>query len=265
MEELTLKKLREIQLSILKEVAAFCDNHGINYFLCGGTLLGAIRHKGYIPWDDDIDIMLPRPDYEKLLIHFKSEDLVLHSSKRDDNFINPFVKISDKRTILIENISNGNNIGVNIDVFPIDGFPEGQDEMKNHIRKIGRLRKILSLQSLKYRSERSFFKNITVIFTKPFVLLLSPKKISERIEQEAIKYSFDHSKKAGIAVWGYGDKEVCPKKAFVDNIVVSFEGINFKAPLNYDLYLSTVYGNYMELPPENKRISHHDFKAYLKL
>lgn len=130
-KEITMEELRAIQLDILDKIHAFCTEHGIRYSLGGGTLLGAVRHKGYIPWDDDIDIMLPRPDYERFLKEFdgKYAELNLQHYGNDNTCCIPFAKVYDNRTVLIEKLQKS---GIYIDVFPIDGLPE-ESKIKDYL------------------------------------------------------------------------------------------------------------------------------------
>lgn len=264
MTELNLDEIKSIQLEILNEVASFCDNNNIVYYLCGGTLLGAIRHKGYIPWDDDIDLMMPRPDYSKLLATFKSNNLRLYTFHNTKEYDKPFAKIADNKTLVVENSNLSLKVGVNIDILPIDGFPESKAEILNQIANIKRYRTPHTLKKIKFRKGRNIFKNIFLIVSKPIVKMIPTRFLLKKIEDSAMKYKFDDCANAGIAVWGYGIKEVCPKDTFVGSCEVQFENSFYKAPQKYDRYLTMVYGNYMQLPPEAKRVSHHDFKAYWK-
>ncbi|MDY6309086.1 MAG: LicD family protein, partial [Oribacterium sp.] len=125
MKLITADVIRPIQLQIMDELDAFCRAHEIPYTLLGGTLIGAIRHKGYIPWDDDIDICLFRPDYDRLLREFQSESghVELWTPDRTPNYLHPYCKAVDTRTVLIE-ADKKHAIGVNVDVFPLDDMPE---------------------------------------------------------------------------------------------------------------------------------------------
>lgn len=262
MEKLDLKGLKLIQLNILKQVADFCDKNGIVYFLCGGTLLGAIRHGGYIPWDDDIDIMLPRPDYEKLVANFQSPNLKLYHSDSTRNYYYPFAKISDDRTLLRETYSKQKiDIGVNIDLFPIDGFPEKKKETLNHLKHIGRYRSWLNWKIFTLSERLKWYKKL-IFSVIPF--FIPGKYLITKINSSAKKHEFLKSSKAGITVWGYGKREICPQIIFTKDTVVKFEGYAFKAPLNYHTYLEKVFGDYMKLPQKEKRVSHHKFRAWVR-
>ena len=127
MKEIEIEELKRIQIGILKHLDAFCKENNLTYFMCGGTLLGAVRHKGFIPWDDDIDIMMKREDYDKLIALYPKNDnsnFKLFSYELDKSFPYPFAKMDDCRTIFEEEINDSYKIGVNIDIFPIDYITE---------------------------------------------------------------------------------------------------------------------------------------------
>lgn len=265
MTELTLPEIRSIQQSILDSVVKFCNHHQLTYFLSSGTLLGAIRHKGYIPWDDDIDIMLPREDYEKLIRLFpKNGPLKLYSYTTVKNFNFPFVKIADTSTLLEENFRNKFEIGINIDVFPMDGFPNEKEIELKHIRRIKFFRDLLFLKGVAPREGRPFIKNVIAVSAKPLLFVISGKALVRKITRLATQYDYYTSNNVGMSTWGYGKKEVCSRQIFDESIKVEFEKQWYHAPKGYEVYLTNLYGNYMELPPLEKRKTHHLFKAFRK-
>ena len=144
MKTVSDSELKTIELEILREVAAFCDAHGVRYYLACGTALGAVRHDGFIPWDDDIDLALPRPDYERFLSLFRSEKHTVLDSRFDDRYPYAFAKVSDNATCLVENIEQPFPMGVYIDLFPIDGLPANEAERKRHLKRIAWDLRILS-------------------------------------------------------------------------------------------------------------------------
>lgn len=267
MRELELEEIRNIQLDILKRVAGFCDEHCLKYFLYYGTLLGAVRHKGYIPWDDDIDIAMPRPDYEKLILNFSRfhEDYEIFDNSVQDNYALPFSKISCKKTKIIElSDMNFNNLGVNIDVFPLDGLPNSQKIQKSFLRRIKILRTIHTIKSVKYNNQRLFYKNVILFIGKIIFYFYKSKKITTSIMNEALSYDFDKCSEVGCVVWGYGSREIMKKCYFDKSVKLEFEGELYNTPFEYDKVLQRIYGDYMELPPIDKRKSHHDLTVYLK-
>lgn len=261
--EITMAELREIQLNILDKVHAFCIERGIRYSLGGGTLLGAVRHKGYIPWDDDIDIMMPRPDYERFLKEFegKFRNLRLQHLRNDDTYILPFAKVCDDRTVFIENEIC--KWGVYIDVFPIDGLPS-ESRLEGYCQKMRKIRIAISWRSKKYKEveKQKLLWLIKYILGK----IIYPKRDHsiDRLELLHNLYPFDDSVNAGAIVGRYVQKEMMNADVFKHYVELSFENRKYMAIADYDAYLTKHYGNYMQLPPIEKRVLPHDAKAWWK-
>ena len=133
MKKIDIVEAKKMMLDILKTVAKFCDENNLRYFIFYGTYLGALRHKGYIPWDDDIDIAMPRPDYEKFMEIFHAENLAVWTWRKDNKYLLPFAKVYDTRTEVHENADFGETFGVNIDIFPLDGLPKKQSQIKRRV------------------------------------------------------------------------------------------------------------------------------------
>ncbi len=271
MKEISSDELKEIQLQILKSVTDFCVENNIRYFLCGGTLLGAVRHQGYIPWDDDIDLMMPRPDYERLkkIFSINGFSLIDYNTK-GQNYNLPFVKIQKDGTVLKEQAATDLEMGINIDIFPIDGFPATDKELKRHLKILNKLIKRIIYKNLNYSKQshpvwwKSIISNTLYQIKKFFSKFYSNRKISKRINKIASKFSFETEDRSGIAVWGYGIKEVCPTAVFKEATEVIFEDRKYKSPKDFKTYLTHVYGDYMNLPPEKERVPQHNIKAFLK-
>lgn len=263
MTELTIDEIRKKQLEILDDLSVFCERNGIICFLGGGTLLGAIRHKGYIPWDDDIDMMMLRKDYQKFIdLYSRSESKYKLLSYDNTLYYNlPFIKMSDNSTTLKENGLNKVDIGVNIDIFPIDSIP--QKKQTAFYRKLKLLRKLLRIKIYEGgQDNRLFFK--CVLYCGRFLLFfLSVKWILKSLDR-LVQENNGSSNLSGITVSGYFEKEICSSEVFKNSIFVEFEGKKHRAPQLYDEYLTNIYGDYMQLPPLEKRVSHHYFKAYAK-
>ena len=262
-KEITLDELRELQLNILDKIHEFCINSHIRYSLGGGTLLGAVRHKGYIPWDDDIDIMLPRPDYERFLKEFegKFDWLKLQHYKNDDTYYFPFAKVYDTRTVLIE---EGAINGIYVDVFPIDGLPDekGLSEYYNQFRRYV----LMLCKTNKYYKfqigHNRYFLYIKYLLKR--ILYPNRKDIIKRLEALYRRYSFDESYYAGAIVGRYAEKEHMEKSVFTKYVKVAFENHHYNCIADFDEYLRKHYGDYMQLPPVEKRVSNHEFIAYWK-
>lgn len=254
-----LRRLQLIELDILKAFIKVCDDHNLRYFLCGGTLLGAIRHKGFIPWDDDIDVEMPRGDYMRFLnlspnLLGDAYDVISMYNNKD--CIYTFAKVVDKRTKLKEPV--GKEIGVYIDIFPIDGLPDNIKESDKHFKKMSNYNRILSYSILEYKKGRTPIRTIikySVIF---ICKLLGENRLLNLIDKTARKYDFEKSKYIAVSVVSYyGNRERIGKEAYQSSIKVQFEDLMFNAPIGYHQYLSNIYDDYMKLPSVEKRVTHH--------
>ncbi len=260
-----INELRSIQLEALKDVHKFCKENNLRYFLAYGTLLGAVRHKGYIPWDDDIDIIMPRPDYEQFFKLYGNK--TYEASCFKSNKIHPYLygKVYDKRTILKENITFDLENGVYIDIFPLDGIPANQQEAQKLFRKIHRLKKVMNLKKNKINGgRRGLSKQVVFIILQSFVFFISYKWIVNKINNLAqrIPYNFANNYVSVLTEGGYPTVHL--KRDCEDYTLMAFEGALFNVPKEYDKILTNIYGDYMQLPPESKRVSTHSFKAWWK-
>lgn len=270
MEEIKeTKDIQNIELEILKHIDQFCKKHNIKYSLCGGTLLGAIRHKGFIPWDDDIDIVMQRNDYERFLSlmdeEFKNGDnfKCLYYGNEDKYFYR-FAKVVDLRTKLEEiDFDNPENLGVFVDVFPADGIDI--KKYKKIIKKSEFYGRFLTYSCMKKRSKRgdSFLKS----FIKRYICLVISKFFGtkywlKKFEKFVRSFKLEDYEYCNIYSGGLKDKEIFPTNYFNELIEVDFEKSKFLAFKNWHGYLEHTYGDYMTPPPPEKRITHHSFIAY---
>lgn len=262
MKTIYLEELKDIQLNILRKVHSFCERNNLSYYLGYGTLLGAIRHNGYIPWDDDIDIVMPRDDYEIFIRQFRDAELEVLSIYDDSNFPFPISKVSNKNTYLVEESSyTYERLGVNIDVFPLDGLSSNLLKAKFHVTYLRILTIIMEFKKMRAANRRSFLKN-SVINLSHFLLSVIPlNSLLKHIDIVSKKYSYNSSNYIE-QLYVPRLSRIVEKKIFEDKELHVFENDRFFIPKGYDCYLKSLYGDYMKLPPLASRVPKHHFTAY---
>lgn len=262
LKKLTPSEVRRVQMEVLQEFHNFCTSNQLNYSLCAGTLLGAIRHKGYIPWDDDIDVMMPRRDYQKLLEIFQSDTCTLYHYAKQKSYMISYAKISDNKTYVIEDVVYKSDYGIDIDIFPLDFFPDTIEESKKWSRCLGYYKDIRDVKNIKLSRKRSITKNITLAFLRLFAAPIPMKWLVRKVDIISQKYASKTDGYLGNMTNGYRMRERNPMAEKL--IDVEFEGRLFKAIDNYDVYLTGLFGDYMKLPPKEERVSHHAYNAFWK-
>lgn len=270
-KELTIRETQSIALEILKQVAEICEQQEFRYCLMYGTLLGAVRHKGFIPWDDDIDIMMPREDYERLLVYLhQNRDSFpeLEVFEPDTNPAYPYMiaRVSDRRYRIDTENEDDYGMGVFMDIYPFDGLGNTAREAYQFGIKGDRL------SSFCFQSTRQHFEigTTTSVFRKivkypVFVVskCLGKTFFMKRLRRLAGVKSYDNSEYVGCAVWLTGGKrDIFQRKWFEEFILAPFEQYEFRIPKDYDQVLTNNFGDYMQLPPEKDRVGHHNYQVY---
>lgn len=265
MKEIKLEELKAIQIEILDVVHHFCQENGITYFLSSGSLIGAVRHKGYIPWDDDIDLYMPRKDYDCFMSIFNKDNRQRYrvvSLQTDDNCTLAFAKVERTDTRIIEHVDNPMELGINIDIFPVDGVPDDMEERTKYFTKIQRIRDELVIKDVLLDfKKRGLIKNLILLLGKLFLFHKSMRQLAEQLDMSIDKSNLDSQYVCNL-VMGNGINSVFTREAINDSTDVEFEGKFYKTMRGYEEYLTKTYGNYMLLPPIEKRVSHHVFTAY---
>lgn len=266
-EQLSLEELKRHQIGILDAVASFCDQNGIHYYLSGGTLLGAVRHKGYIPWDDDIDICMMREDFEKFIRIFNdaNDRYKVWSIENNPKFLREYGKVLDTHTVLFEPDENGKKLCVNIDLFINDAAPSEESLVNQMYDRRDRLRrrKILREQS-KYQKVTGFH-SLWYFIRGVFRRMIPEGYYVRQLVKNARSCQGDPTSEYVGDFCGYyhGQPRVKVRRSlFADSVLLDFEGKKYRAPIGYDAWLTALYGDYMVLPPVEERISHHRFIAY---
>ena len=243
-------------MGILDYVHRFCEERGITYFLSSGSLLGAVRHGGYIPWDDDIDIYVPRRDYERLLEEFEnSEQFKLLDPAKEPHYYYTFAKVVDTRTRMIEKETEGYEIGVYIDVFPVDYV---SDDMKERERVFRQKKLLYKIRRCKISNGNPLDSRLAYLVYRHWPLSVKQieRKIRNLIVLESPTNTCCHMTEAGPSMSG-----CFPAKDIASSVDIRFEDRTYKTMVGYKDYLERTYGDYMTLPPEDQRVT-HKFEAF---
>lgn len=264
--ENNLTCLQSRLLTMMKWFHDFCVKNHIVYYMVGGTLLGAVRHQGFIPWDDDVDVGVPRKDYVKLLYLARQIDrgtcpYIFESRQNgNDDFEYPFAKMYDTTTTLIENKRKCPKRGLYIDVFPLDGIGNSLEDAIRNFKPIGRYLDLLAARSCAVRKGRSPLKNLSVrLFGLLPSSILSSGKLIEKIDELCRERDFNDSVFVGNLVGNWRTKEIIPRSTFGRPTLYPFEDSEFYGAEDFDGYLTCLYKCWRQLPPPEKRKSHHDY------
>lgn len=253
-----------------------CEEHNLQYFCHGGTAIGVVRHQGFIPWDDDIDVLMPRPDYERFLALFPTLNqnrYELAVPDKDSAYYLPFAKMCDARTTLLEFAHIPYTLGAFIDIFPLDGASSDPEERAKDWLDFRRTANKLMIlpkpvgENIKWFFDRLFkFQLRTAVYE--LECAFNKKNKRHRILQKLRGLMTHHVYEKADYVGSYGSqfgvKAFWPKEWFSNYVIAEFEGLKVRIPSGYDKLLTQVYGDYMQLPPVEKQVSHHHV-AYLNL
>ena len=258
-----VQRLKSIELEMLKSFAEICEKLNLRYYLIGGTLLGAVRHRGFIPWDDDIDVGMPREDYEVFLKEaqkYLPEYYFLQTRKTDPEYLSNFAKIRDSRTTFLDKAvkHRKTNHGVYIDVFPIDYYPDTKCkqlifDFKKFLQKFRLRGAFIIPEEEKHAAHIEFLAKMLSIC----LMVIYPTTTSVLDAEDRLFKKEKNSSLVANLCGYWGKREILPASLLAETCDVEFEGLYFKGPKEYDKYLTRIYGDYMKLPPVEKRVSHH--------
>lgn len=248
-----MKKIQEIVYEILCEIDRFCKEHEIRYYLSGGTCLGAVRHQGFIPWDDDADLMMPRKDYDRFLKLYEErhpDEYVIGALELDKRWEKAYARVWDKRTSRKSKYFGQYDMGIFVDVFPIDGLPRtqlGQKVFYTRLKVLTELGKEASRVQFKKENRAAIrvLRKLAGFIVRP----IGMRYFSKRVNNIAQKYDFDSSEYVACSMpVHYGSRETIERKYMSAADYLLFGKQEFPVPVGYDTYLRNLYGDYMKIP-----------------
>ncbi len=263
---LGVRDIQMITLDLLLLFDAFCKEHGLRYYLCGGTLLGAVRHKGFIPWDDDIDIVMSRPEYDRLLTLCAENPGVFGADTRfacpeNGGFMRPFARIYFTKTdVQRKYYDRSSGMHVWLDILPIDGLPNDPKKLEKLYQYRWHLNRLNCAVMWKQGCAARKLYVLKKWTYYPFACLMGIRFWCNQLDKLGRSRPYEKYDTVGCLTGGrYGAGELMPKAEFEIPAKVMFEGHEFETMSCWEQYLTGIYGDYMKLPPENKRIPHLDY------
>lgn len=263
--ELDKVQSQQVLLEMMDRLIEFFDKHNLRYYMVGGTLLGAVRHQGFIPWDDDVDLGMPRPDYERFLDLVKTEPIAPELkvlSGRDKTLSMPHCEVINTDTRVEKETAEyiREDCLVNhlfIDIMPQDGWPSDDEAARKLDKKMTRYRYLIQNGRARLGKGTTL---VRALMKAPLILymrIVGVNRIIDKMEAIAKQYDYDKSDYVGAITMGiYGPGERCLRSEVAQTEHISFEGRSICAPGGKEKYLSQIFGDYMQLPPENQRKDH---------
>lgn len=262
----SIEKIHKTQLEILEAFKSICKKHGLRYYAIGGTLIGVHRHKGFIPWDDDIDLGMPRPDFDKFVAlqkeYPKGYTLTNHENVPEWQF--NLCQFVDSESEIIERLNElPRKCNIWIDIFPIDGMPANQFRRWLHAKHIMYYRYLVQMANLKTQvnvyANRPWYEHVVLKLLRyiPMGKMVNVDWALKKMEKVLRKYDFDKSGYAGNMLGRKREYEAVPRSWWNGPVEYPFENTTIASPDGYDAYLTHIYGNYMQMPSEDKRECHY--------
>ena len=267
MKEMTLKDVQRVSLDITRRLHAFCAEHNIKYSIAYGSLIGAVRHKGFIPWDDDMDVVMMREDYERFCDIFEDNDEFKLFSYNRSNMLAPLARLCEMRRTYVKPVAPlfSEETGVWIDIFPLDSVDDDKKIFESKIDDIIEYYKYNPLCRWNTAPLPTRIKHLRTTFYGIKAKLKHGYGIQEllRKHNEAmLSFAKNSRMMSNLSYPIYIKKDYCPKSVFDNIIEVPFEDTTLYAMKGYDQWLRIIYGDYMQLPPEEKRVAGHEMHQY---
>ncbi len=258
MKEITLQEMQRIELALLLEFDHLCKAQGLRYYMDGGTLLGAMCYEGFIPWDDDIDLKMPRRDYERFLgmQSLLPPHITLEAPGREHSSY-LFAKLVDNRTVLLEDGAVEKQTGIYLDIFPMDGHPEQEPRRRRHLSRLAKWNTRFHMSQDGFAQMRAAPSPVTRLKGRLYRLLYRPKAVIRKLNALAARYDYDACSRAGLVIEGNAEKECFPKAWLEPATELEFEGHRFPAPPGYREHLIKFYGPHVATPE-----CHHNLPQY---
>lgn len=268
---LTFEEVRNIQIQLLFSLADYCESHSLRYSMAGGTLIGAVRHKGFIPWDDDVDVIMPRPDYESFLKEYNHANYSIAHYRNQKDHYHPFAKLYDDRTITD---LGTHSRSVYVDIFPIDAINDFDDyyikdkEMHSVCHYLDHYRYFI----IKQKNSNCIIRLYKYLLWIKFLFKIrgirqyihSPYSKAKHCDAVLSSPPFGSTSLSASITGTYGEKEIMPTSSFLEYTTLPFEGRLLSCIKEYDTFLTLHYGDYMQLPPKKQQIAKHNLKYYWK-
>ena len=260
-----IREIQQMELGIMEYIHEVCQKIGVKYFLAYGSLIGAVRHKGFIPWDDDMDICMLREDYEKLqdyLIANPDERYEVMSYKNNLNYVYPFMKVQDNQTYLLEeDVRIDSNMGIYVDIFPVDGY-EDDSVFKDKMTRLIKKRQLSCYTFKGITNTKSLLNSLIRYISVIIFYFTNTNKYIRGIDDLAQSRKVDDYELVDYLIYKDMNKPVWKREWLKQTITGVFEGKEFMIPKNYHEILTSDYGDYTQLPPVELRFSHHDFQLW---
>lgn len=271
MRKLTDENVKYEVHNILQYIDKLCKQNNIRYYIAFGTLLGAVRHQGFIPWDDDIDLLMFREDYEKFQKVMRTQNCQykLYDVLNEKDYYMPMPKVIDSKTVSEWPVVRRDfNYGAWVDIFILDNVPDNMEERKSFLKRLDNIQRLYTISLYKYNSKwyNSIIKKLYYL-SLSWSILIGPKYFSKKLNRLAQKYNTTNTKDVLVNIHESHNNRIryaMPRDMFGVPSEVVFEGHKYPAPNQVDEFLKFHYGDYMKLPPIDKQVSNHSIHLYYK-